>query len=371
MRRLALRRRGVVAILVAALTLLVVAASAVADDAGTTTTTAPPAPAATVLTADQAAVARSSSDPYAWIQVKPMGRSNSKGQDKSKYFTIGQGREGAIVIDMKYDHATLAGALSTSITLPAGLTYVGVRSDELDKAQANGTFACQASGQVVSCQLQKDTTNSEPAAVPENQVVELFLIVKAANNLVPVPPTNVPNPPDPSVAQQIALGDVSATISVPTATGTLTATSAIPVEAITGFIQPVIRTMLGVLDSTGSERSFVIHLRNVGGITAQTVGKNHAVVIQGILPENAPNVSFTVTGDNWHCSKPSGTTLCWYDGQVPVASLTPDLTVHWKPLLRLNKKDPPRIKWTLSGKASWTTIASQGSTSGRDTGLTS
>lgn len=370
MRRLALRRRGVVAILVAALTLLVVAASAVADDAGTTTTTAPPAPAATVLTADQAAVARSSSDPYAWIQVKPMGRSNSKGQDKSKYFTIGQGREGAIVIDMKYDHATLAGALSTSITLPAGLTYVGVRSDELDKAQANGTFACQASGQVVSCQLQKDTTNSEPAAVPENQVVELFLIVKAANNLVPVPPTNVPNPPDPSVAQQIALGDVSATISVPTATGTLTATSAIPVEAITGFVQPVIRTMLGVLDSTGSERSFVIHLRNVGGITAQTVGKNHAVVIQGILPENAPNVNFTVTGDNWHCSKPSGTTLCWYDGQVPVASLTPDLTVHWKPLLRLNKKDPPRIKWTLSGKASWTTIASQGSTSGRETGLT-
>ena len=347
--------------------------SATTTDPGAATTTAPATTAAisTALTSDQAAAARSSSAPYAWIEVKPIGRSNSNAQTKSKYFTIGQGRTGVIQMAMKYDHTTLTGgALTTTITLPPGLTYVGVQADDRDQARMNGAFTCLTSGQIVTCTMNKSVASTEAAAVKPNQVVELFMIVKAAQNLVPTPPKNTPNPPDPSVAQQVALGDITASVAIPTAAGTLNATSSVAAEAITGFVQPLMRSTIDATDSIGNERDFVIRLRNVGGLTAQSVNGKPSLMVQGILPEGVPNVDFTVKGDGWSCSDATGITICTYHRAVQIGAQAEYLYVHWIPLVQLNDRKAKRINWQLSGKANWTTIADQGITSGREHGAT-
>jgi hypothetical protein len=347
--------------------------SAATTDPGAATTTAPATTAAvsTALTSEQAAASRSSSAPYAWIEVKPIGRSNSNAQTKSKYFTIGQGRTGVIQMAMKYDHTTLTGgALTTTITLPPGLTYVGVQADDRDQARMNGAFTCLTSGQIVTCTMNKSVASTEAAAVKPNQVVELFMIVKAAQNLVPTPPKNIPNPPDPSVAQQVALGDVTAAVSIPTAAGTLSATSKVATEAITGFVQPLMRSTIDATDSVGNERDFVIRVRNVGGLTAQSVAGKPSLMLQGILPEDNPNIDFTIKGDGWSCSDATGITICTYHRPVDIGAQAEYLYVHWIPLVQLSDRKAKRIKWQLSGKANWTTIANKGATREREKGTT-
>ena len=382
-------RAGVLAVALATLALLAAVGSAGAQDTssistatdtsaattdpGAATTTAPATTAAvsTALTSEQAAASRSSSAPYAWIEVKPIGRSNSNAQTKSKYFTIGQGRTGVIQMAMKYDHTTLTGgALTTTITLPPGLTYVGVQADDRDQARMNGAFTCLTSGQIVTCTMNKSVASTEAAAVKPNQVVELFMIVKAAQNLVPTPPKNIPNPPDPSVAQQVALGDVTAAVSIPTAAGTLSATSKVATEAITGFVQPLMRSTIDATDSVGNERDFVIRVRNVGGLTAQSVAGKPSLMLQGILPEDNPNIDFTIKGDGWSCSDATGITICTYHRPVDIGAQAEYLYVHWIPLVQLSDRKAKRIKWQLSGKANWTTIANKGATREREKGTT-
>jgi hypothetical protein len=372
-------RAGLLIVALAALALLAAVGTAGAQDTSTAATTDSSAAAdagattavSTVLSAEQTAAARSSSAPYAWIEVKPIGRSNANGQSKSKYFTIGQGRTGVIQMAMKYDHTTLAGgALTASITLPTGLTYVGVQADDRDQARMNGAFSCTTAGQVVTCAMNKSMTSTEAAAVQPNQVVELFLIVKAASNLVPTPPKDTPNPPDPSVAQQVSLGDISASLAVPTAAGVLNATSKVAAEAITGFVQPLMRSTIDATDSVGNERDFVIRLRNVGGLTAQSVGGKPSLMVQGILPEGIPNVDFTVKGDGWTCSDATGITICTYRRPIEIGAQAEYLHVHWIPLLQQGDRKAKRIKWQLSGKANWTTIADQGAKSAREKGTT-
>ena len=377
MNQLGVVRRAVpfaAALLLALIALTAAAGAQEAPATGADTSATPVATtagASTALSADQAAAARSSDAPYAWIEVKPIGRSNSNGQSKSKYFTIGQGRTGVIQMAMKYDHTTLSGGpLTTTITLPAGLTYVGVQADDRDQARMNGAFTCTTAGQVVTCTMNRSLTSTEAASVQPNQVVELFMIVKAAPNLVPTPPKNTPNPPDPSVAQQIALGDITAALAVPTEAGTLTATSTVAAEAITGFVQPLIRSTIDATDSVGSERDFVIRLRNVGGLVAQSVGGKPSLMVQGILPESAPDVAFTVTGVGWSCSDATGTTICTYHRPVDIGAEAEYLHVHWTPLVRLSDGKAKRIKWQLSGKVNWTTIADQGATTARQKGTT-
>ena len=326
-------------------------------------TTGTPPPATTPADPAQLSATRAASDPVAevWFSMptRASGRPSSvdgattNAATATSSLSFAQGREGVIAVGADFKYTTMTeGLFRITMTLPAGLTYVRASSDVHGRLAPNPYLGCSAIDQVVTCNL----SSSDPSIKPlldKSQSTYLYMVVRAAKNLVAVT--------DPKKSTPAAtLGAITAKVDVSTAAGDLKAESSIAAEAFQSYVTPQMTARVTTEKNSGPTRTFVIRIHNVGGLPTRANGKIPALAISEFLPENDPQVPFTVTGDGWNCMKGDTTTptSCTTNQAIAVGGSANDLTVTWHPLTGRTKKERQSYyDWTLSMKAGWATTA--------------
>ena len=274
----------------------------------------------------------------------------TKAKNSTPVMGFAEGREGVVTVGADFKHTKMKeGLFRITVTLPTGLTYVRSASDAQGVRTASPNLACTAAGQVVTCNL-VSTDPKIAARLKDSQSIYLYIVVRTANGLVPVPDPKQPTKP-------VSLGEITAKLDVSTAAGDLTGNASIAAEAATGYLTPRLTAQVLATDNTGYKRAFQIRIRNNGGLPAQAGNGVPAVRITEFLPSDDPAIPFTVTGVGWKCTPGATTkpTICTTNQTVAVGGRPNDLTVTWSPLTgRTTKERQTYYDWTLSMQARWT-----------------
>ncbi len=271
---------------------------------------------------------------------------------------VGQGREGVVPLGLRLQGSTQdQGEVVVTVGLPVGLSYVRSETSVHAAVDLSRQFVCTQAGTTVTCRLRTAADPTVPARILTDESMNLYLIVRAADGLIPV---NTDTAAAAATADEpLPLGDITAAVTVPSVDGELAATVETQAQAISGFVPPQMVAAIDNLDFQATPRTFTLVARNLGGTPATTAGGVHAMTLGMILPKSAAGIQVRLWGDGWTCHRDSAQIFrCTSDRPVAVGARTADLKVAWQPLFTRRQLVRGReLTWRISGTAGWSTFS--------------
>lgn len=268
------------------------------------------------------------------------GRSKS---DPTPIFKIAEGQVGALYLGVRFNApGASTGQVTTTLTVPEGLTLVGATAQQHGVASTSAAWSCAQGGQAVTCNLVQ-AGGTTPFVLQPQQTMHLVPVFRAAPGLDPSPPPTGTSQP---AATSTPLGSITYAASVPTANGTLVQSTSFPVDATSGTLLPDPHTSLIYPDPPPGRAtaSYQFRVANIGGSPAQSSAGTPALALSNILPPRRL-AGVTISGPGWACST-AGRGSCTYRRPIAVGDSASILTVRWS-----RGPDAPALsaRWQLAG----------------------
>lgn len=273
--------------------------------------------------------------------------------DPTRIVRIAQGRVGVIPIGFALANASVPEGgepLTITTTLPEGLILLRAETGGQILADG-GAFSCTAEAQAVTCRLIRAGGTGGAAPVRPERHHGLYLVVRAAADLVArgTPDGASPAAPGDTVTR---LADLPVTVQATTDAGVLGDTFSVQVDATTLPVPP--RIYIERVEAFTGRRSgtYRMRLRNIGGSIAQTTGAIPALRLQEVMPRTPRPVRHSARGTGWRCPADRGRVIaCTRRAPLAPGRATPIITVRWTPQPVLNDAERAPEVWSIRATA--------------------
>jgi hypothetical protein len=276
--------------------------------------------------------------------------------DSTPIVRLAQGRIGVIPIAVALTNASVPAGrtpLTVSTTLPDGLKLV--RTETGGHTSSGGRFfTCKTKAQAVACKLVRRNQPGVAAPLARERRVDLYLVVRAAADLVARGTSEGASPADPGDTVT-RLADMPISVSATTDLDEhLRHDFIAQIDATTNPIAPRIFIEQITTRTHKTSSTYRMRLRNIGGLPAKSTNITPALRVREFMPRTPRPVRHSAHGPGWRCDANNGrVTDCTSRAALRPGAATTPITVVWTPQPVFGRADRAPDIWTIQVTAAW------------------